>query len=423
MITAGAKSLWDAATRGGEALEMFKRALCLITIVTIFCLTGCQSDYPASGTPQSLGREPAAPRQVHVVPAAEDMVARGTVVTGTLAAEEEIVLSFKVPGRLSTLAVDLGSRVQQGQTIARLDPTDFHLRVQQAEAALQQARARLGLAPHGTYDRIDPEHTPVVRQARAMLNEAQRNYERAVGLWKRQLIARAELDTAVTNQQVAEGRYQDAIEEVRMRQAVLSERRSELEIARQQLLDSALQAPIDGAVRQRHASAGEYLAAGAPLVTLVRTHPLRLQLSVPERAAMRVQVGQAVHVKVEGDPAVYEGRVARLSPAISEEDRTLLVEAEVPNQHGRLLPGAFAEAEIITAAEERAVFVPASAIVTFAGIDKVLTVDDGMSVEKPVQTGRRVDDRVEIVAGLRPGELVVMEPGNLVGGQPVSVRR
>jgi RND family efflux transporter MFP subunit len=401
---------------------MVKKALYLIMIVSIFSVTGCQSDYPATGAAQSAGREITTPRQVQVVPAAEDTVTRGTTVTGTLAAEEQIVLSFKVAGRLSELAVDLGSRVQQGQTIARLDPIDFHLRLKQTEAALQQARARLGLAPDGTHDRIDPEHTPVVRQARAMLNEAQRNHERAAGLWERQLIARAELDTAATTLQVAEGRYQDAIEEVRMRQAILSERRSELEIARQQLLDSALQAPIAGAVRQRHASEGEYLAAGAPLVTVVRTHPLRLRLSVPERVAMSVHLGQPVQVKVEGDPAVYQGRVARLSPAISEEDRTLLVEAEVPNEHGRLRPGAFAEAEIITEARERAVFVPASAIVTFAGIDKVFTIHDGMSVEKHVQTGRRVDERVEILAGIRPGELVVMEPGNLVGGQLVSVR-
>jgi RND family efflux transporter MFP subunit len=402
---------------------MVKQALYFITIVTLCCVTGCQSDYPATGASQSVGREITAPRQVRVVPAAEEAVARGTTVTGTLAAEEQIVLSFKVAGRLSELAVDLGSRVQQGQTIARLDPTDFRLRVKQTEAALQQARARLGLAPHGTPDRIDPEHTPVVRQARAVLNEAQRNYERASGLWERQLIARAELDTAATTQQVAEGRYQDAIEEVRMRQAVLSERHSELEIARQQLLDSELQAPIAGAVRQRHASAGEYLAAGAPLVTVVRTHPLRLRLSVPERVAISVHLGQPVQVKVEGDATVYQGRVARVSPAISEEDRTLLVEAEVPNAHGRLRPGAFAEAEIITAAKERAVFVPASAIVTFAGIDKVFTVHDGLSVENRVQIGRRVDERVEIVEGLHPGELVVMEPGNLVGGQPVSMRR
>jgi membrane fusion protein, multidrug efflux system len=394
---------------------------CLVLVIAMFIATGCGSDYPATGAPPRAAREAATPRLIRVIPAAQDRVARGTVVTGTLAAEDQVVLSFKVNGRLSEIAVDLGSRVHKGQIIAQLDSTDFRLRVRQAEAALQQGRARLGLSPDGADDRVDPEHTPLVRQAHAMLDEARRSRDRMVTLWERQLIARAELDAATATLQVAEGRYEDAIEEVRNRQAVLAERRSELAIARQQLLDSELKVPLDGAVRQRHASAGEYLAAGSPIVTVVRIHPLRLRLAVPERVAADVRIGQLVNVKVEGDHAVYRGQVARLSPAISEEDRTLLVEAEVPNEHGQLRPGAFAEAEIVTAAEERAVFVPASSIVTFAGIEKVMTVRDGLSVETRVQTGRRIEDRVEVVEGLKPEELVVVEPGNLVGGQPVTV--
>jgi len=401
---------------------MRSRTIQSLVLVLALCVTGgCGSDYPATGAAPSADREAVPARLVRVVPAVQDTVARGTVVTGTLAAEDQVVLSFKVGGRLGEITVDLGSRVRKGQVIAWLDPTDFRLRVRQAEAALQQARARLGLAPNGTGDRVDPEHTPIVRQAHAMLGEARRSRDRMAELWERQLIARSELDAAVANFQVAEGRYQDAIEEVRNRQAVLAERRSELAIARQQLLDSELRAPLDGAVRQRQASAGEYLAAGSPVVTLVRTHPLRLRLAVPERVAASVRVGQPVNVKVEKDPTVYRGQVARLSPAINDEDRTLLVEAEVPNEHGRLRPGAFAEAEIITESEDRAVFVPIASILTFAGVERVLTVEDGMSVEKRVQTGRRIGDRVEIVEGIRPEELVVVEPGNLVGGQPVTV--
>jgi RND family efflux transporter MFP subunit len=401
---------------------MVRKALYLVTVVALCFLTGCHSDSTATGAPQSAKPVAASPRQVRVVSAAEDTVARGTVATGTLAAEDQVVLSFKVAGRLSEIAVDLGSRVRQGQTIAQLDATDFRLRTKQAEATLQQARARLGLRPEGTDNRVDLERTPLVRQARAMFNEARHNHDRMVELWGRGLIARTELDTAATNFQVAEGRYQDALEEVRMRQAVLTERQSDLEIARQQLLDTALQAPMDGAVRQRHASVGEYLEEGAPIVTVVRMHPLRLRLSVPERVATSVRLGQRVHVKVEGDPTVYEGQVTRLSPAISEQDRTLSLEAEVPNEHGQLRPGTFAEAEIITKAEARAVLVPASAIITFAGIEKVMIVEAGVSVEKRVQTGRRYGDRVEIVTGLEPDDVVVVEPGNLVGGQPVTVR-
>lgn len=402
---------------------MARKTLYLLTVVALGFLSGCQGDHPATGAPQKTERAAVAPRQVRVVPVAEDTIARGIIVTGTLAAEDQAVLSFKVAGRLRAISVDLGSRVRQEQTIAQLDATDFHLRVKQAEATLQQARARLGLPPEGTDDRVNPERTPLVRQARAMFNEARQNHDRTVGLWERQLIARAELDTAVTNMQVAEGRYQDALEEVGIRRAVLVERRSDLEIARQQLLDSALQAPIDGAVRQRHASVGEYLEEGAAVVTVVRIHPLRLRLSVPERVATSIRLEQAVQVKVEGDANVYQGKVVRFSPAINEQDRTLLVEAEVPNEHGQLRPGTFAEAEIITKAEERAVFVPASAIITFAGIEKVITVEAGVGVEKRVQTGRRDGNRVEIVAGLKPDDVVVVEPGNLVGGQPVTVSR
>jgi RND family efflux transporter MFP subunit len=393
----------------------------VLIVVAMLIATGCGSDYPATGAPPRGARDGVTPKLVHVLPAAQAPVTGGTVVTGTLAAEDQVVLSFKVAGRVNDVAVDLGSRVRKGQLIAHLDPTDFRLRVRQAEAALQQARARLGLSPNGTDDGVDPEHTPLVRQAHAMLDEARRSRDRMSELWERQLIARAELDAATATLQVAEGRHEDAIEEVRNRQAVLAERRSELAIARQQLLDSELKAPLDAAVRQRHASAGEYLVAGSPIVTLVRIHPLRLRLAVPERVASGIRVGQLVNVTVEGDLTAYQGQVARLSPAISEEDRTLLVEAEVPNEHGRLRPGAFAEAEIVTESGRQAVFVPASSIVAFAGTEKVMTVRDGLSVEIRVQTGRRLGDRVEIVDGLRPEELVVVEPGNLVGGEPVTV--
>lgn len=403
-----------------EGKRSMVRSLLVLAMVVLL-LTSCESDYPATGAAQQNEQGGTPPRPVRLVAAVADTVPRGTVVTGTLTAEDQVVLSFKVAGRLSGISVDLGSRVRKGQRLAHLDPTDFRLRVQQAEAALQQARARLGLPLNGTDDRVEPERTPLVRQARAMFDEATRTHDRMDTLWERQLISRAELDAAAANLQVAEGRYQDAIEEVRIRQAVLAERRSELEIARQQLIDSELLAPSDGAVRQRHASVGEYLAAGTPIITMVRIHPLRLRLAVPERVAPSIRIGQPVNVKVEGDHNIYRGQVARLSPAINEEDRTLLIEAEVSNEDGRLRPGAFAEAEIVIDPGEPAVLVPASAIVTFAGLEKVLTVQDGMSVEKRVQTGRRFGDRVEIVSGLEPDEQVVAEPGNLVAGQPVTV--
>jgi RND family efflux transporter MFP subunit len=399
--------------------RMSARGIVALLGVVLLAGTACNQETKASAAqPKAV----AAPRAVKVVAATQESVPRTVVASGTLAADDQVVLGVKVAGRLAELAVDLGSRVRKGQVIARIDPGDYRLRVEQAQAALQQGRARLGLLPDGTDDRVDPDQTALVRQARAVLEEARLTNERSGKLWEQSLIARAQVDAAAAALQVAEGRYQDAVEEVRNRQAVLAQRRSELELARQQLADTNLVSPIDGAVGQRQASVGEYLAPGAPVATLVRLHPLRLRVAVPEREAAAVQVGQAVKVTVEGEAAEHGGRVARLSPAIQEQNRTLTIEAEIPNERGLLRPGSFARASIVTQAAQPTVMVPASAIVTFAGIEKVLSVKDGKSVERRVRTGRRDGGLVEIVSGLNAGDPVVVEPGNLTGGQRVSVK-
>ena len=396
------------------------RSLAPVILVSVLLgAAGCNVETAASSAQQK--QQSAPPRQVRVVTAAEENVPRTVIASGTLAAEDQVVLGVKVAGRLAEMSVDLGTRVKKGQVLARIDPGDYRLRVEQSEAALQQARARLGLRPDGTDDRVDPEQTSLVRQARAVLDEARLTRERNDRLIQQDLIARSQVDAAVAALQVAEGRYQDAIEEVRNRQGVLAQRRSELELARQQLADTALVSPIDGAVSQRQAAVGEFLASGAPVATLVRVHPLRLRVAVPEREAATVRIGQPVKLTVEGDATEYGGRVARLSPAIQEQNRTLMIEAEIPNEKSVLRPGSFARASIVTQAAQPVVLVPASAIVTFAGIEKVMTVKDGKSVERRVQTGRKEGARVEIVSGLTAGEVVVAEPGNLTGGQAVSV--
>jgi RND family efflux transporter MFP subunit len=387
-------------------------------------LAGCQQEVPATVSPQKTEAAPAAaPRLVKVVPAGEATVARTVSAFGTLAADEQVVLGTKVVGRLAEITVDLGSRVTKGQPVARIDPKDYQYRLDQAMAALKQARVRLGLPADGDDDRVDLTQTAAVRQAKAQLDQAQLNRDRMAQLWDRQLVARAELDAAVSALQVADGRYQDALEEVQNRQGMLLQRRSEVELARQQIADTVITSPIEGAVVERQASVGQYLAAGAPVATIVRLHPLRLRVSVPEREAQSIRRSQPVRVSLDGDPTVYPGTVVRLSPAVAEQNRTLLIEAEVPNTENRLRPGSFAKAEIVVQSDDKIVTVPATALLTFAGVEKVLTVREGKSEELRVTTGRRLGDRVEIVTGLRAGQPVVDPVGNLTGGQAVTVEK
>ncbi len=386
-------------------------------VLAIIFLPACKSDYPASGKTGSSDTK-SVPRQVKTVKVTETPIGETVTVNGTLAAYDQTTAGIKVPGRLQTITVDLGSVVRKGQNIAQLEQQDYKLRVQQAEAALAQARARLGLNPDGADDRVSSEETGTVRQAKAVLDDARLKRDRASKLVQQGVISHAEWDTVDSEYKVALSRYQDAMEEIRNRQGLLAQRRSELALAKQQLADTIVYAPLDGVVLTKKASVGEYLAAGAPVVDIVRINPLRLRVEVPERESHNIRNGQSVRVSVEGDPNSYLGYIKRLSPTIGEQNRVLAVEADVAN-NGRLRPGAFVKAEIITNQSATAVTVPVNAIVTFAGIEKVIVVENGKALEKPVTTGRRGSDWIEIKSGVNVGDTVVVDPGNLQSGQSV----
>ena len=389
-----------------------------ISVVLLAALAGCKSDYPASGKAASPDSKSAA-RQVKTVKVAETPIGETVTVNGSLAAYDHITVGMKVPGRLQTISVDLGSVVRKGQVIAQLEQQDYKLRVQQAEAGLAQARARLGLSPDGADDRVSAEETGTVRQAKAVMDDAKVKRDRAATLVQQGVVSRAELDTAESDYKVALSKYQDGLEEIRNRQGLLAQRRSELALAKQQLADTLVYSPMDGVVQEKKASAGEYLAAGAPVVDVVRIDPLRLRVDVPERESHTVKMGQSVRVTVEGDPESYLGYIKRLSPTISEQNRVLSVEADVRNS-GRLRPGAFVKAEIVTNQTATAVTVPPNAIVTFAGIDKVILIENGKALEKAVTLGRRGADWIEIKAGVNVGQTVIIDPGNLQSGQAVT---
>jgi len=392
----------------------------LLCLLGALALASCKSDYQASQRQGARAGEAKATRQVKTTAVAETPFGETVTANGTLAAFDQTTVSVKVPGRLSAISVDLGSVVRRGQVIAQIDPEDYRLRVQQAEAAIAQARARLGLSPQGADDAIDPEKTSTIRQARAVYDEAKFNRDRAARLVEQGVIAKAEFDSANSAFKVAEGRYQDAYEEVRNRQGILAQRKSELALAQQQLKDTSVVAPLDGVVQEKRSSVGEYLAAAAPIVNIVRIDPLRLRAEIPERESRTVHTGQDVRVTVDGDANVYVGKIMRLSPVIAEQNRILVVEADVRN-NGTLRPGSFAHAEIVTNDAKMAVTVPNNAIVTFAGIEKVIVVQNGKALERPITTGRRSPEFTEIVSGVNVGEKVVVDPGNLQSGQAVEV--
>src|SRR5262245_6747506 len=206
----------------------------LLLTLAAFALSGCKSESVASGN-QGKPAKTEAPRQVKTIRVTEKPLTQSITTTGTLAAYDQAALSVKVPGRVQSIMVDLGSVVKKGQLVAQIEKTDYLLRKQQAEAGLMQARARLGLPPEGDDDSVDPDQTAAVTQAQALLHEARLKQERFAALLKQGLISQADFDAAESAYKVALSRHQDALEEIRNRQGTLAQRRSELALAKQQL--------------------------------------------------------------------------------------------------------------------------------------------------------------------------------------------
>lgn len=392
-------------------------------VVALTCALSCAPAPAGSKLATGNSSTPATitVREVRTARAALAGWERSVRVSGELVAFEQATLSAKVPGRLAPITFDLGTRVARGDVLARVDPRDYELRVEQALAALQSARARLGLSADGEDDAVTPEDAAIVRGARAQLSDATRERDRARDLLKGGVGAQATVDAAETRVLAAESALQDALEEVQNRRATLAQRRADIALARQQLEDAQVRAPFDGVVAARLAGAGDYLTAGAPIARVLRFDPLRLRLDVPEREAAGIQAGQSVRVVLEGAVEPVTGKLVRTAPELGARNRTLRVEAELANPDGELRPGSFARAEIVVDAEAQTLTVPAGALVRFAGIDKVIVVEGGKAVERRVTVGRTDGARVEVLDGLAAGDEVVLAPGNLPGGSAVRV--
>lgn len=395
--------------------------------VLLLLATSCSPPQAAAAQGGQGGPGGTQPRQVRLGAVGEAKLPRELDVPGALAAQEELTLALEVGGRLRTLAVDVGDTVAPGVLLADLDPRDLELAVARAEASIVAATAKLGVAADADLAAYDVDTAPAVREAQAQLQEAKLQRDRAAAMVQQNAQSGSVLDTAVAALAVAESRVAKARDEVKTGIADVKLRRIERAQAEKRLADSRAVAPFAGRVAQRHVSAGQVVAAGQPLLTLLRIQPLRLRLRISERDGAGVAIGQRVDFTVDGvaGPA-RSGRVVRTGPLIDRGDRTRLVEAEVDNAAGDLLPGAFCRARIVLAEGEPAMVVPRSAVVTFAGVDRVFTVGDGKSGGKVakgaiVEIGRELGDTVEIVRGLPKGARIVVEAKGLTPETPVVV--
>lgn len=328
------------------------------------------SPIETSPIPTSAQAKPMDTVRIEVAPVRQLKFTRGISAVGSLRSDESVVLRPEVTGRIQSIEFKEGQPVERGQVLIRLDDSV-------SKAELDQARANLSLA--------------------------QSHYRRAVDLQGRGFVSQQARDEAGSN--------------LKVQQAATA-------LAQARLDKMTIRAPFAGIVGLRSVSVGDYVDQGQDLAPLEAIDPLKVDFRVPEMYFNKVQVGQALTIRLDALPGTdREGQVYAVSPLVDAGGRSILLRATVPNPDSKLRPGMFARVQLLFGADD-VLAVPEAALAPSGQSQYVFRVREGHALRTEVTLGERRDGQVEILTGVAAGDQVVTAGfQRLTDGAPVEIMR
>ncbi len=343
---------------------------------TALMLAACGSSGP--GGPAGAGGPPGGmpPMTVETAKIELQPLSAGFEAVGSLRADESVVVRPEVAGRVAKIHFAEGSHVNAGQALFQLD---------------------------------DSQALASVNEAAANLRNSQRVVDRARELVAQKLISQADADKAIAQLGVDQAR---------------------LASARAALAKMTLKAPFAGQIGLRSVSIGEFINVGQDLVTLVQLDPIEADFSMPETMLAQLSKGQKLSLQVDAFPGqTFAGHVLAIDPVVDVNSRSIRLRAQITNPDSKLMPGQFARLQLAAIGDSgKALLVPEQALMQEGDSRYVYTVVDGKAKKTVVKTGRRVTGQVEIVDGLKSGDVVItagqakpmMHEGAAVATAPVG---
>jgi RND family efflux transporter MFP subunit len=373
-------------------------------------------------TAQARSREQAA-KPIKAEAVRQESVRRAVDVVGTLAAVDQVTISSEADGKVSRILADLGDRVSAGQALIQLDHEKQQYTFDQQQAALARTLAQYGAS--------DPQHlpeiekTPDAQRANADLIQATQAFDRAEELFKRTLISQQALDDARTTLQSKRAGYNAALQNAKNLRASIQASEAAMNLAGRQLRDTEIHAPFDGYVEKRLVNLGELVKAQMPVMAIVRLDPLKVIAEIPEKMAPWITAGQPVGLQVDAyQGRTFTGKVSRISPGVTTSTRAFPFEALVPNKDTVLKPGTFARVHIESGKVDTVLTVPYAALQYRYGVNRVFVANGNKLAIRELAVGERLGDRIEVVSGVKAGELVaVTDVDTLADGVLVTVTR
>ena len=290
------------------------------------------------------------------------------LVDGTIEAVNQGTVSAQTSGRVEEIFYDVNDFVPSGAVILRLRDAEQRASLQQAQAALKEAIARE--------------------------EEAKIRYGRIAGLYEDRAVSRQQFDAARADRDAAVAR--------------LAAARAAVETAREGVSYTEVRAPYAGVVTQRHVEVGEAVRPGSPLMSGLSLQYLRVNADLPQSVVERVRELRKAAVYIDGRRIEATG--VTIFPVAEPQSNTFRVRVDLPENATDLYPGMFVKTGFVIGETER-LLVPQQALVERSEVTAVYVIEpDAGPVLRQVRIGHRFDDRVEILAGLVPGEKVALDP-------------
>ncbi|EGW38590.1 efflux RND transporter periplasmic adaptor subunit [Desulfosporosinus sp. OT] len=278
------------------------------------------------------------------------------VMAGIIDANEKAVITTKIPAKVTTIPIEVGSAVKKGDPIITLDTKDIEAQVAQAQAGVNTAQANLVKAQTGAR----PEQ---IAQAQAALDSAKTSYQNTKSNFDRnqQLLAaggisQSQFEASQTQLAGAQAQYDSAQnqldiltkgetqESLNVLQAQVKQAQAALDLAKAQLAYGTIISPVSGTVSEKNINVGELATPGANLVSVVNLDSIYINASLPAGLIGSVKAGQAVVVKVSEVPdKEFLGEVSAVDPVIDSRSRTVLVKIKLNNPDSVLKSGMLAE--------------------------------------------------------------------------------
>lgn len=310
--------------------------------------------------------------------------------SGTLYPRSQFVVASKIPGRLEKILVNIGDPVKRGQLIAVIENDEYQQQVEQNLAALQVAVANL-------------------EESKSSQATSLKELERMKALWRKQIVAESELDTA-------SARYKTYEVKNKVAEAKLVQQEAALKAAQIRLSYTQIRASWEGGddarvIGERFVNESDLLAPNKSIVSVLDIDSLTAVINVIEQDYSKITVGQEATLYIDAFPGEsFTGKVIRIAPLLNEKSRQGRVEVEVPNTKNRLRPGMFINVSLEFSRHDNAVVVPVTALVNRKGRQGVFIADISAGKVKfvPVTIGISDSELAEVVGPPISGSVVTL---------------